>query len=331
MAGAPAFGPPSLLAFAGGLGLLFYGLTTLRDSLSQVAGTRLRRLAGLFAGNLWVGMIVGAVAAAITQSSSAVTVFVVGLADAGVLDLVQAAGVIMGANIGTTVTPQLLAFNLVGYPLPAIAVGAVFRFLAPRRGLRLAGTALIGAGLLVLGLQTMMSALAPLENSPLLVYALVNLGHRPLLAFLGGTAITGVLQSSTAVVSLLEVLAARGLVTLMGVYGVVLGANVGTCVTALLASAGGGAAARRAAVVHLAINAIGAALFLLPGTVLAPVLALGATDPARQVANIHTMFNLASAVVLVPFLRRIVALAEAVVPDGARGRQNGGGRGRRRR
>jgi phosphate:Na+ symporter len=315
----------SWLALTGGLGLFLFGLATMRDGLEKVAAERLKPVIQVLAGTLTRGVAAGTVVTALVQSSTAVTVMVVGLVDAGAMTLEQAVGVIMGANLGTTITAQLIAFRVGGFSYLAILVGALIRLFGRSESQKRLGEAVAGAGLIFAGLTAVSAALIPLHQHPGFGRFLTAYGTVPVVAFFFGALLTALVQSSAVVVGLCEVLAAQGFIDIFVAFPAVLGSNVGTCVTALLSSLGTSLTARRAAVSHLLLNVLGAVGFLVISRWIAPLSTLGAIEPARQVANAHTFFNFVSGVILLPFAPQIVALAKRVVPA------NGVGRGRRPR
>ncbi len=303
----------SWLALTGGLGMFLFGLATMREGLERVAAARLKPVIEVLAGTLSRGVLAGTVVTALIQSSTAVTVMVVGLVDAGAMTLEQAVGVVMGANLGTTITAQLFAFQVGGFSYLAILAGAAIRLFARADAQRRLGEVIGGAGLIFAGLSAVTTALAPLHRLPAFERFLLHFGTVPVVAFLFGAGLTAFVQSSAAVVGLCEVLARQGFIDIYVALPVVLGSNVGTCVTALLASLGTSVSARRAAVTHLLLNVIGALAFLLVSDWVAPLSALGALEPARQVANAHTFFNFVSGVLLLPFAPQLVAVSRRIV------------------
>ena len=303
------------LALTGGLGMFLFGLATMREGLERVAAGRLRPVVEVLAGTLSRGVLAGTVVTAIIQSSTAVTVMVVGLVDAGAMTLEQAVGVIMGANLGTTITAQLFAFQVGGFSYLAILIGAAIRLFARTDARRRLGEVVAGAGLIFAGLDAVSASLAPLHRLPAFQQVLLRFGNIPAAAFLFGAVLTALIQSSSAVVGLCEVLARQGFIDIHVAFPAILGSNVGTCVTALIASLGTSVAARRSAVTHLLLNVLGAVAFLPLTGWIAPLSTLGAGDPARQVANAHTFFNFVSGVLLLPFAPQLLAVSRRLVPD----------------
>lgn len=304
----------TLLALYGGLALFIFGMQLLSEALQRAAGDRLRILLEKLTGTLTRGLLVGTAVTAVVQSSSATTVMVVGLVNAGLMTLQQSAGVIFGANIGTTVTAQLVAFKLTDVALPMIGIGFTLSFFGKRRVLKRFGEVLLGLGILFMGMKVMSQYLSPMVKEPWAIRMLTAFRANPLLGVLAGAALTAIVQSSSATTGLIIALAADGALDLVTAMPLVLGANIGTCVTALLASIGASLMARRTAVLHLTIKIIGVVL-ILPwlrhfDTV---VMRLGADAP-RQIANAHTLFNILTSIALMPFVRYLVGLATWLVP-----------------
>jgi len=304
----------ALLGMFGGLGLFIFGMQHLSDALQRAAGERFRQLLERLTGTLIKGVAVGTAVTAVIQSSSATTVMVVGLVNAGLLTLMQAAGVIFGANVGTTVTAQIVALKLTEYALPAIGFGFAFSFFGRRRVIKRSGDVLLGLGLLFLGMQIMGQYLGPLAKEPWARQLITSFAVNPLLGILAGAALTAVVQSSSATTGLFIALASEGALDLGAALPLVLGANIGTCVTAMLASIGTSTMARRAALIHLMFNVCGV-LVALP--LLRPMLGalghLGVGVP-RQIANAHTLFNVGVTALMLPFSALLVRLSTLIVP-----------------
>jgi len=304
----------TLMALYGGLGLFIFGMEYLSDALQRAAGDQLRVLLERLTGTTLRGLFVGAAVTAVIQSSSATTVMLVGLVNAGLMSLQQSVGVIFGANIGTTVTAQLVAFKLTDVALPMIGFGFSLHMFGRRGSLKRFGEVLLGLGILFLGMKVMADYLSPTIREPWAVNMLTAFARRPLLGVLAGAGLTAIIQSSSATTGLVIALAAEGSLGLAAAVPIVLGANIGTCVTALLASIGASLTARRTAVVHLLIKIIGVILiFPWVGDFEGIVMRLG-TDTARQVANAHTMFNVLTSAVLIPFVPQLTRLATALLP-----------------
>jgi phosphate:Na+ symporter len=303
----------------GGLGLFLYGLSTMSSSLQKVAGRGLKNLLKLLTSNRFVAVGMGALVTALIQSSSATSVMVIGFVNAGLLKLEQAIGVVIGANIGTTITGQLIAFKVDKFALPIIGIGFAFIMLSKRRQTRLWGEAILGFGLLFLGLYIMKQVLTPLGGTNLFKSFFVNFSEQPILGVLAGMVATMMIQSSSATVGLTMALAAAGLIDLRGAICLVLGENIGTTITAQIAGIGSNRVARRAAFAHTMFNVLGVAgmVILMYSTSLYVRLVESTSgNVMRQVANSHTIFNIANGLVFLPLtgvLRRVV---EKIVPGG---------------
>ncbi len=302
----------------GGLGLFLYGMTLTSDGLRRAAGEKMKQVLEALTSTPLKGVIVGAIVTGIIQSSSATTVMLVSFVNAGLMTLRQTIGVIMGANIGTTVTAQLIAFNLADYAYPAIGVGFAIYLLARRKVWRSVGQAILGFGMLFLGLTTMSVAVAPLRESQAFASAMRTLGANPLLGLLTGVAMTLIIQSSSATIGMLlaVAIASPDLMTLSVAIPILFGDNIGTCVTALLSSIGTSHTARRTAMVHLLFNVFGAVIFMILRIPFAWLVT--AISPsggiARQIANAHTMFNVLNTLVWLPGVGLLERVATRLVP-----------------
>jgi len=303
-----------LVALFGGVALLLYGIRLSGDGLQRAAGGRLRHLLTGLSRHRLLAIVSGASITAIFQSSSAAAVMLIGFVAAGLMTFRQTLGIILGADIGTTLTVQLIAFRITdGAPL-LIGLGFTTMFIARRRGVKDAGQAILGFGLLFLGLRLILDGVAPLRLNPLAVDVLQAVAKSPLLALVVAAAFTALVHSSAATIGLTLALAANGLVDARGAVAIVLGANIGTCSSALEAAVGAGAEARRVATAHIAFKVLGAALaFPLIGP-FTEFVARTTADPARQVANAHTFFNVGISAVFLPFTPLAARAIEALVP-----------------
>lgn len=307
-----------ILGLMGGLGLFLYGMQLMSDGLEKVAGAKMRSVLEFFTKNRFMGMLVGVVFTAIIQSSSATTVMVVSFVNSGLMDLMQAAGVIMGANIGTTVTSQLISFNLSEWAPMFIMIGVVMNSFCKNRKVVRFGEVVLGFGILFMGLSTMSGSMAVLKESPAITHLLGSLENH-YLAILMGFVITAILQSSSATVGIVLLLASQGLLGIQICFFIILGCNMGSCVSALLASLGGKPDAKRAAWIHFLFNIAGSILILLVLTVaLDPITGfieqISGHNPAREVANAHTIIKIVEVIVLFPFIQWIVKLTYKIVP-----------------
>ncbi len=315
-AGAGIDGVALVVGLLGGLALFLYGMERMGSGLKAVAGDRMRGILAQLTSSRLRGAVTGALVTAVVQSSSVTTVLVVGFISAGLMTLTQSVGVIMGANIGTTITAQIIAFQVTKAALVMIAVGFGMTFLGRRPRTKRYGTILLGLGLVFFGLNVMSDAMRPLRDYPPFLDAMTKL-ETPGLGILAGAAFTALVQSSSATTGVVIVLASQGLITLPAGIALVLGANVGTCVTALLAAAGKPREAIRAAWVHVLFNVAGVLLWVGFVDALAAAAAWisPAGDTPREIANAHTIFNLSCTVVFLPLAPLFARVVERLVPD----------------
>ena len=302
---------------AGGLGLFLFGMELMSDSIEKVAGARLRRILEIFTTNRFMGMIVGIIFTGIIQSSSACTVMVVSFVNSGLMNLYQAAGVILGANIGTTITSQLVSFNLSKIAPLILLVGVVVMMFTKKEKVRKVAEVVVGFGILFVGLSTMSQAMANMKNEPQVVNLLMSLKN-PFLATLMGFALTAVIQSSSVTVSIVLLLANQDLLPLPITLYIILGCNIGACATAMLASMTGKKDAKRAALIHLLFNIIGTviiyiALFVAGDQIVELIKSISA-DNGRFVANAHTLIKIAQVIMLFPFTGWLVKMTYLIVP-----------------
>lgn len=301
----------------GGLGLFLYGMNLMGDGLQKSAGTKLKRIIELLTSNVLMGVIVGALVTGIIQSSSATTVMVVGFVNAGIMTLPQAIGVIMGANIGTTITAQIVSLDLVGLAPISLGIGIVMYLFSSKPKVKTTAEILIGFGILFTGMDFMKDAVKPLAEFKGFTDMLVSFGHQPILGILLGFGITAIVQSSSASMGMLLALSSQGLIPLSAALPILYGENIGTCVTSLISSIGASKNARRAATMHLVFNVIGTLIFMIvltkPITML--VTHLDPTDVSRQIANSHTLFNVINVILLLPFSKLIVKLTMKLIPE----------------
>jgi len=310
--------PHIILTLAGGLGLFLYGMKSMKDGLALAAGDRLRRWLQALTGNLLMGVVVGTAVAAVIQSSSATTVMVVGFVNSGLMRLSQAVGVIMGANIGTTVTGVLITLRISMIAPAAAFIGIGIMLFPVKDNVRSIGQIIAGAGILFMGMDMMSGALAPLSGSREFARLIEQAGN-PLIGLLTGTLLTAVIQSSSAFTAVLIALAYAGALDLQTSIFMVLGANIGTCITAMLAAIGASTTAKRAAVVHLLFNIIGSVIFiviaLLPIGFAGLIERLIPSGVAQQIAGINVVLNIVTTIILLPFAGQLVWLASKIVSD----------------
>jgi phosphate:Na+ symporter len=307
-----------VFSLLGGLGLFLYGMKLMSDGLENMAGDRLRRVLEFLTSKRIAAVGVGAGVTAIVQSSSATTVMVVGFVNAGLMTLIQATGVIMGANIGTTITAQLIAFKLSDIAPIVLFIGVVMTIFLRKRTFNRFGEIVLGFGMLFVGLTFMSIAMEPLRENEAFRNLLVNFRH-PLVGVAFGTVFTAVIQSSSASIGILQAVAAMGLIGLDSAVYVILGQNIGTCITAILAAIGTSTNSKRTAGIHLMFNLAGTAIYLiLLAAVPAVVTWIQALSPghvSRQIANFHTIFNVSMTVILFPFAKQMVRLVSKVIPE----------------
>lgn len=315
------FDPEKLLfTVAGGLALFLYGMEILSVGLRNLAGNRLKSLLKRFTKTTFTGILFGLGATAILQSSSATTVMVVGLINTGLLSLKGSIGVIMGSNIGTTVTGQIMAFNFDAWALPIMATGIFLSLFSEREKTRHWGQTLAGFGLLFFGLNLMKSEIQIVAQSGEMRSWFLGMANHPFLALIGSTLFTVVIQSSSAAIGVVIALAAAGALDFPAALPLILGLNIGTTVTANLAALKASANAKRAALIHFVFKLAGTVLFfffLTPFGKLTAIISGGDANPERLIANAHTLFNLISSIVFFPFVQVFVKIAYRLIPKTA--------------
>ena len=305
-----------LMQLAGGLGLFLFGMKLMGDGLEMAAGSKLRGMIERLTKNKYMGALVGLVVTAVIQSSSATTVMVVGFVNAGLMNLAQAVGVIMGANIGTTVTGVMIAINLTAIAPIAVLIGVVMISFIKRNSVKHIGQIIAGFGILFMGMKMMSTAMEPLSESEVFTSLMTSFSN-PLLGVLVGLVFTAIIQSSSASVGVLQALGAAGAITLPSAIYVIYGQNIGTCVTALISSVGTSKTARRTAVVHLMFNVFGAILFivismLFPFAELVQRIAPGSV--MAQISIVHVIFNIVCTAIMLPLSSLLVKVAFKVIP-----------------
>ncbi len=326
-----------IFGLMGGLGLFLFGMKIMSEGLQKIAGNRMRKILASLTNNRIVGALVGIAVTAMVQSSSATTVMVVGFVNAGLMSLVQSIGVILGANIGTTVTAQLIAFKITKYALPAIGIGAALKLFSQNRKWSYSGEILLGFGLLFFGLSVMKSAFDPLKASEEFRQLFMVVGNNHLLGVLIGAILTIIVQSSSATIGITIALASSGLISFDASVALILGENIGTTITANLAAIGTNLAARRTAFAHFLFNSLGVCYML----VLFPFLLqfIAAMTPgdadfviqtqeqvarlggevgdkpfiARHIANTHTMFNIVNTIIFLPLVGLLAKLSTLAI------------------
>ena len=312
-----------IINLVGGLALFLFGINKMSDSLQAVAGSEMRRILKVLINTPLKGVLVGLGVTALIQSSSATTVMMIGLVNTGIMTLNQAVGVVMGANIGTTITAQLIAFNIGQYAFLFVILGVILLFIRKNRVMEHWSQIIIGFGLLFVGLNVMAAAVSPLQESVVMRNLMIKLATNPLLSILIGTAFTMLIQSSSASIGIVIVLASTGLIPFEGALYLVFGDNIGTTITAWLAAMSSGNTAKRVAMVHTLFNIFGTIIFgtltylgiytifinwITPGNVYA------GQNIARHIANGHTMFNVFNTLLFLPFANQLANLATRIIP-----------------
>jgi phosphate:Na+ symporter len=310
-------GAKEFASLLGGLALFLYGMNMMSQGMEAAAGNKMKQILERLTTNRYLGVLVGAVITAIIQSSSATTVMVVGFVNSGMMTLRQAVGVIMGANIGTTITGQLIALDA-GAIAPFIAfLGVVMVVFLKQPKVRNIGGILAGLGVLFIGMEMMSTAMMPLRDSKAFIDMMTKFSN-PLLGILAGAIFTALIQSSSASVGILQALATSGAISFSGAVYVLFGQNIGTCITAVLASIGTGRNAKRTTIIHLSFNIIGTAVFTIL-CMLTPLTSwvggFTPANPAAQIANMHTLFNIVTTILLLPAGNLLAKLAEKILPD----------------
>ncbi|MCD6570173.1 MAG: Na/Pi cotransporter family protein [Deltaproteobacteria bacterium] len=313
----------------GGLGLFLFGMRMMSDGLQKLAGPRMRHILDRLTTNRVIAVLAGTIITSVIQSSSATTVMTVGLVNAGLMGLKQAIGVVLGANIGTTVTAQIIAFKLTDYALPVIGIGMLIKLLGRSERLRYWGDFLLGFGMVFYGLLVMKHGMGPLRDAPWVSDLFIHFSQTPILGVAVGAVTTMLFQSSSATVGLVMVLASSGVVDFSGAAALVLGDNIGTTITAELAAIGTNVSAKRAARAHTMFNVIGVCIILIifpwfvrfvdfvtPGD---PNLATngGMSYIARHIANFHTLFNVTNNLLFLPLIGVLVKTVTLLVPGEA--------------
>ncbi len=332
------FNQTLVFGILGGLGMFLFGMKVMSEGLQKIAGERMRKILAALTNNRIIGTLVGIAVTAIIQSSSATTVMVVGFVNAGLMSLVQAIGVVLGANIGTTVTAQLIAFKITKFALPAIGVGAGLKLFSKSKKWNYVGEVLLGFGILFFGLSVMKDAFDPIKDSEYFRQFFLTIGDNHLLGVLIGAVLTILVQSSSATIGITLALASSGLLTFEASVALILGENIGTTITANLAALGTNRAARRTALAHFLFNFIGVAYMLLLFPVFLKIISSmtpGAADLviqtqqqaeqfgmaigdkpniARHIANTHTLFNIINTLIFLPLVGLLAKLATVLIP-----------------
>lgn len=304
-----------IFGVAGGLAIFLYGMTTCSEGLQKASGSALKRLIHRLTSNPVMGVVVGAIVTVLIQSSSATTVILVGLVGASLMTLKQSIGVILGADVGTTLTVQLIAFNVTQYALLMVAVGFGVRFLSKRKKTRHIGQIIFGFGMIFFGMGLMSQAMEPLKYYPGAEELFLSLGTNPFLGLLLATAFTALIQGSAATIGIVLSLSTQGLIPLQAAIPLILGANIGTCATAMLSTIGAPCEAKRVGIAHVLFKVLGVIIifpFIGPFT---QAVSLTSASVTRQIANAHTLFNVGITVMFLPFAAQLAKLVERLVPE----------------
>ena len=305
------------LGAVAGLSLFLYGMKLMADGLQKFAGDKLKSIVRTLTKNRLMAVLVGMFVTMVIQSSSATSVMVVGFVNASIMTIEQAVGVIFGANIGTTITGQMVSFNLSQWAPIAIGTGILMGAIVKNPKMKELAEILVGFGILFIGMNYLKDALAPLKDLPSFTEWIVNYGHNPLFGVALGFIMTLALQSSSATIGVLIALASQGVLPFTTALYIIFGDNIGTCTTALISSLGTSRRGKQVAVIHLSINIIGTIYFMLflTGILTNIVTSMDATDVARQIANAHTLFNIVNVIVLFPFANVLLKLADFIIPE----------------
>lgn len=306
----------NIFSLCGGLGLFLYGMSMMSNGLEVAAGDRLQMILEKLTANRFIGVLVGALITALIQSSSATTVMVVGFVNSSLMTLSQAVWIIMGANIGTTITGQMIALDI-GALAPLIAfIGVLVLTFFKKKNITCWGEIIAGLGILFIGMSMMSDAMVPLRDEPYFIGLMTSFNH-PLIGILVGAIFTAIIQSSSASIGILQALAKSGLIPLQSAAFVLFGQNIGTCITALLASLNGNRNAKRTTLIHLLFNLTGTIVFVCLCLTTPIISIIGSFSPNRidgQIANLHTIFNLSTTLLLLPFGNQLAILATKILP-----------------
>jgi len=298
----------------GGLGMFLYGMEMMSDGMKIAAGNKMRSVLEKLTSNRFLAVGVGAFVTMVIQSSSATTVMLVSFVNSGLLTFVQGLGVILGSNIGSTITAQIVAFKVTDYALALVAIGALTALFSKKDSTKNIGFVILGFGLLFYGMKVMSDTMKPLRSNPTFNDILISL-ENPFMGILAGAAFTALIQSSSATTGIVITLASGGSITLEAGIPLILGANVGTCVTALLAGLNASREAKRVAIAHVTFNLLGVALFCFWIPTFAEFISQTSDNIPRQIANAHTIFNILATVVFIPFTPLVGKLIIKYFPD----------------
>ncbi len=318
----------TLFGLFGGLALFLFGMEMMSDGLQKAAGERMKYILGLLTKNPVMGVLAGALTTAVLQSSSATTVMVIGFVSAGLMNLPQAISIILGANIGTTITAQIIAFKISDYIYPIVFIGFLIAFVAKKEVVKYIGNTILGFGILFIGIEIMGTTMKPLASSPVFLNLIGKVADVPVLGLLLGVGITVIVQSSSAVIAVLQNFASQagpdGVSSILGLQGaipILLGSNIGTTITALLACIGQTRNAKRTAVAHSVFNITGSIVFMFIIPWFAKVITMVSPSGteveviSRQIANAHTAFNVVNTIIWIPLIWLMVKIVMWILPE----------------
>ncbi|MFQ5455457.1 MAG: Na/Pi cotransporter family protein [Nitrospirota bacterium] len=311
----------TIFTLIGGISLLLYGLHLTGEALQGLAGTRLRYILNSVTRNRVYGVLTGALFTALIQSSSATTVMLVGFTSAGLMTLSQSIAVILGADIGTTLTVQLIAFHIIDYALLIIGIGFYIFFASKSRKLKFIGSAIMGFGFIFLSLNILSDSMSPLANNKIVNDLIIRAAERPLLSIILSAVLTALLHSSNAAIGIVIVFASQGIINLSAAIPIVIGANIGTCATALISCIGNNAEAKRVALAHTMFKILGTIMIYPFLEQFGSFISSSASGITRQIANTHTFFNLGIGIIFLPFSTIFAGLITRLIPEKPAGRE----------
>jgi len=303
-----------LLQVSAGVALLFFGMQMMKTGLESAAKHRMKNFLRICTRNSFLGLLTGIAITALVQSSTAVTVLSIGFVNAGIITFTQALGIVLGTNIGTCVTTQLISFDLVSLAIPAIGLGSLLMILSKRKGLRSLGQSIVGFGVIFLGMNIISISLEPLKDSKTFLSLLTSFSN-PAIGILAGTVFSALIHSSSTTTAVVIALSQQNLIDLPSSVAIVLGSNIGTCITGILVAIGTTSAAKRVAMAHVLLNVIGALVFIPFIQPFSEFIASTSELLPRQVANAHLVFNVISSIVVIPFISQFSKLLYLLVPD----------------
>ncbi|HOK17723.1 MAG TPA: Na/Pi cotransporter family protein [Caldisericia bacterium] len=298
----------------GGIALLIYGIHITSDGIQKALAQRLKNILEKTTSNPLIGVLLGFIITAIIQSSSATTVIVVSLVNSGLMNLFQAVSIIFGANIGTTITAQIIALKITKYGFLIFTIGFLLQFLPFKRKVKYFGQFIMGFGLIFIAIEITTSSVSPLKNDPKIKEIFLNFGRIPVFGVLVGSIFTMIQQSSSVTVGIIEALGMEGLLDINSAFPMILGANIGTTITAIIASVGTNIAAKRTALAHVLFNIIGAIVFLLILNPYINFIKMLTPNTVNQIANSHTLFNIINTLIFLPFILQFVKLIKKIIP-----------------